>query len=90
MDSVLFMMIPVLAISVGMVAVIGNQIVKPLLAHREKRMELEAAMVAEKAAQYAANTGRLEERVRVLERIITDRGVDVADQIEALRSAPLN
>ena len=35
-----------------------------------------------------AQTGRiadLEDRVRVLERIVTDRGYDLADQIEALR-----
>lgn len=36
-------------------------------------------------AQYAAHTRELEERVRVLERIVTDKGYDVATQIEALR-----
>ena len=41
--------------------------------------------VAEKAAQYAAQTERLEERVRVLERIVTDRGADLAQEIEGLR-----
>lgn len=45
---------------------------------------------AEKAAQYAAQTERLEARVRVLERIVTDKGIDVADEIEKLRDAPLN
>lgn len=90
MANDVLLVIPILGICVGMVAVIGNQIVKPWLAHREKRMELEARMVAERAAQYAANTGRLEERVRVLERIVTDRGIDVADQIEQLRDVPLN
>jgi hypothetical protein len=40
---------------------------------------------AERAAQYAAKTRELEERVRVLERIVTDKGYDVAAQIEALR-----
>ena len=29
-------------------------------------------------------------RVRVLERIVTDKGIDVADEIEKLREAPLN
>ena len=37
------------------------------------------------AAQYAASNQELEDRVRVLERIVTDRGYDVATQIEALR-----
>ena len=81
-------LIPILAISVGLVAVIGGTIVRPLLAHRERRMELEASKVAEKAAQYAAQTERLEQRVRVLERIVTDRGIDVADEIEKLRDEP--
>ena len=31
---------------------------------------------AEKAAQYAAHTERLEQRVRVLERIVTDKGIE--------------
>lgn len=30
--------------------------------------------------------GELEQRVRVLERIATDRSIDLADEIEALRS----
>ena len=42
-------------------------------------------MSAEKAAQYAAHTERLEQRMRVLERIVTDKGIDVADEIERLR-----
>ena len=42
------------------------------------------------AAQYAAQTERLEARVRVLERIATDRGADVAAQIEQLRDDRLN
>ncbi|WP_339445033.1 hypothetical protein [Pseudomonas hunanensis] len=40
--------------------------------------------------QYAAQTERLEQRVRVLERIITDRGVDLSHEIEQLRDTPLN
>ena len=47
--SIVFL-IPILGISVGLVAVIGGVIVKPWLAHREKQMELEARMIAEKAA----------------------------------------
>ncbi|WP_066560421.1 hypothetical protein [Croceicoccus bisphenolivorans] len=53
--------------------------------HQGKMAELQAKATAEKAAQYAQHTSRLEERVRVLERIVTDRGFDVAAQIEALR-----
>jgi uncharacterized protein YpmS len=52
---------------------------------REKRLEVEAGMAAEKAAQYASRTHELEQRVRVLEQIVTDRGAQTASQIEALR-----
>ena len=55
--------------------------------HQSKMAELNAKATAEKAAQYAANNTDLEERVRVLERIVTDKGYDVASQIEALRDA---
>ena len=53
---------------------------------REKKLEVEALNAAEKAAQYAARTNELEERVRVLEQIVTDRGAETAAQIEALRA----
>jgi hypothetical protein len=52
---------------------------------REKQLEVEAGKAAEKAAQYAARTHELEDRLAVLERIVTDRGVETAAQIEALR-----
>ena len=53
-------------------------------------MEIQSNQTAEKAAQYAAHTERLEQRVRVLERIATDKGVDLSDEIEALRDKTLN
>ena len=55
---------------------------------REKKLEVEATMAAEKAAQYAAHTNELEQRLRVLEQIVTDRGAETASQIEALRESP--
>jgi hypothetical protein len=84
------LLIPILGVSIPLCAVIGMFIVRPWLRHQERRMEIEATMVAEKAAQYAAQTERLEHRVRVLERIITDRGVDLSNEIERLRDTPLN
>ena len=55
--------------------------------HQSKMAELGVRETAEKAAQYASHTSELEARVRVLERIVTDKGYDVASQIEALRDA---
>ncbi|MCL6730328.1 hypothetical protein [Sphingomonas hankyongi] len=54
-------------------------------AFREKQLEAETSLAAEKAAQYAASNAALEQRVRVLEQIVTDGGVQTAAQIEALR-----
>ncbi|MGI4732117.1 MAG: hypothetical protein ACRYFW_10240 [Janthinobacterium lividum] len=83
--------IPIMGISCGLLAIFGGAFVKPWFAYRERRLEIEATMVAEKAAQYAARTEQLEQRVRVLERIVTDRGADLALDIERLRDpAPLN
>ena len=52
---------------------------------REKQLEIDARLTAEKAAQYASRTAELEQRVRVLEQIVTDGGAQTAAQIEALR-----
>ena len=52
---------------------------------REKKLDVEATLAAEKAAQYASRSNELEQRVRVLEQIVTDRGAQTAAQIEALR-----
>ena len=60
------------------------------LKFKERQLKAITNETAEKAAQYAAQTERLEARVRVLERIATDKGVDLADVIEKLRDAPLN
>jgi len=53
--------------------------------HQQRIAEIQLKATAEKAAQYAASNQELEDRLRVLERIVTDRGYDVATQIEALR-----
>jgi hypothetical protein len=52
---------------------------------REKKLEVEATFAAEKAAQYASRSTELEQRVRILEQIVTDGGAQTASQIEALR-----
>ena len=55
---------------------------------KEKKLEVEAGLAVEKAAQYAASNAELEARVRVLEKIVTDGGMQTAAQIEALRDNP--
>lgn len=58
------------------------------LLHKEKMSELIARQTAERAAQYGAGVERLEARLRVVEQIVTDAGVQTAAQIEALRGKP--
>ncbi|MBB5715357.1 hypothetical protein [Sphingomonas aerophila] len=85
------LLIPIFALIIPIVAIICGVVVKPWLALKERQMEMNSVATAEKAAQYAAQTERLEQRVRVLERIVTDRGIAVADEIERLRDdRPLN
>ena len=55
---------------------------------KEKKLDVEASLAVEKAAQYAASNAELEARVRVLEKIVTDGGMETAAQIEALRDLP--
>jgi len=58
---------------------------KRFFSFREKQLEVQAGSAAEKAAQYATSNAALEQRLRVLEQIVTDRGAETAAQIEALR-----
>lgn len=81
MEGVIAVFIPIIALMIPMVAIWTK--------HRQKIAEMQinatAESTAERAAQYASHVQQLEDRVRVLERIVTDRGYDIATQIEALR-----
>ena len=79
-----------IVVGLPVILIFGQPLIRQWFDHREKRMEMEARLAAEKAAQYAAHNERLEQRVRVLERIVTDKGIVVADEIERLRDEPLN
>lgn len=74
--------IPIVALSIPIVAIVTR--------HKRRMVELRIREVEAGAVQgdsaTAAQVRALEERVRVLERIVTDKSYDVAAQIEALRS----
>ena len=80
MATWIWVLIPLAAILAG--------VITKWLQLKEKQIEAVSRDAAEKAAQYAAQTERLEQRMRVLERIVTDKGIDVADEIERLRDRP--
>jgi hypothetical protein len=77
-----WVLIPIVAILAG--------VMKHYLKIKERQIDAVTTQSAEKAAQYAAHTERLEQRMRVLERIVTDKGIDVSDEIERLRDRPVN
>jgi len=56
--------------------------------YKEKQLEVNARMAAERSAEYANSNKELEQRLRVLEQIVTDGGAQTAAQIEALRERP--
>jgi hypothetical protein len=66
-------------------AAIGIAPFKMWLKVKEKQIEAQSNLAAEKSAQYAQHMEKVEARLRVLEQIVTDRGVETASQIEALR-----
>jgi hypothetical protein len=66
-------------------AAIGIAPFRMWLRMKEKQIEAQTGLAAEKSAQYASHVERLEARLRVVEQIVTDRGADTAAQIEALR-----
>jgi hypothetical protein len=76
-------------IVIGLPMIIAGLLFNRWFRLKERRMEIEANQAAEKAAQYAASNAELEARVRVLEKIVTDGGLETAAQIEALRSPRL-
>jgi hypothetical protein len=66
-------------------AAIGIAPFRMWLRVKEKQIEAQSSLAAEKSAQYAQHMERVEARLRVLEQIATDSGVQTAAQIEALR-----
>jgi hypothetical protein len=81
------LLIPIFALLIPIVAILAKTWLRSIEL-REKQITAMGHDTAEKAAQYASRVAELEQRVRVLERIVTDGGMQTAAQIEALRDAP--
>jgi hypothetical protein len=80
----------VVVIGLPMTLGIAADMLKRWMKLKEKQLDLLAAGAAERATQQTAIVERLEARVRVLERIATDRGSALAGEIEALRDERVN
>lgn len=77
-----------LLITVLLPAVVLIYVFRRWFSYKEKQLEIQARSTAERAVEYATSNAELEQRVRVLEQIVTDNGAQTAAQIEALRQAP--
>lgn len=86
-DWVMFFMV---VVGIPVIAGVGRDIFKRWAALKERQLDHAAVLAADKAVAQAAHIERLEQRMRVLERIATDKGADLAAQIEDLRGANVN
>lgn len=75
-----WVLIPIAAIFAG--------VFKHSLRIKEKELDRARDREAAAAQRHATETHQLEDRVRVLERIVTDKGLDVSIEIEKLRDRP--
>jgi len=86
-DWVLFFIV---VVGVPVVAGIGGDMFKRWIKLKEAQLKAVTEQTADRVARAAAHSELLEERVRVLERIVTDRGLAVSEEIEKLRDRPVN
>jgi hypothetical protein len=86
-DWVFFFLI---VVGLPVIGGIGADMFKRWLKLKEKQLQHAASLAADKAVAQAAHIERLEQRVRVLERIATDKGNALAAEIEDLRSDQVN
>jgi len=77
-----WVLIPLAAIFAG--------VVKRWIALQEARLDRVSRDTADEWARSASQVEPLEQRVRVIERIVTDKGLDLADEIEKLRDQRVN
>ena len=78
-----------IVICIAVPALLLFYILKRAFTLRERRLDIEALNAAEKAAQYVAHSKDVEARLAVVEKIVTDGGLETAAQIEALRTPRL-
>jgi type II secretory pathway pseudopilin PulG len=86
-EDAIFALIPILGISIPIFGILLTGF-RRWADLKEKQLAATAQLSAEQAAQYASKIATLEERVAVLNRIVTDRNEGLTAQIESLRDTP--
>ncbi len=69
---------------IGVLITVGTSFQR-WVAYKQRKVEVEAEANRARLAERGDQADMVEERLRVLERIATDRGLDLAHEIEALR-----
>jgi len=80
MNHWIWVLIPLAAIFAG--------VIKQWLSIKERQIDMLRSEKVEEEQRHSALTQRLEARVRVLERIATDKGIDLAEEIDRLKDLP--
>jgi hypothetical protein len=78
--STIWVLIPIAAIFAG--------VFKHSIRVKEKELDRARDRESDSERRHTVETRQLEERLRVLERIVTDKGMDVSLEIEKLRDKP--
>jgi hypothetical protein len=77
MEDIIPLFIPIIALIIPIVAIWTT--------HKRKLVQMQIDAQQGVASEVTHKVQALEDRVRVLERIVTDKGSDLSAQIEALR-----
>jgi len=90
MSSAVFLSLLFIVIGLPVLSWATTIILTRWLRHKERMAQVTAEETAEYATQYAAKVERLESRMGVIERILTDRSTHLSEEIDRLRDAPVN
>ena len=90
MSSAVFLSFFFIVVGLPVLSWAATDIFKRWLKYKEATAAILGQQTAERAAQYAIKVERLEQRMSVMERILTDRSTQLGDEIERLRDAPIN
>jgi hypothetical protein len=90
MDSSVFLIMLFILVGLPVLSWAATSMFKRWLRHVEALHHVSIDQRPETAAQNAAKMERLEQRMSVIERILTDRPTHLSEEIERLRDAPVN
>lgn len=87
MDADLLIIFPGIIVMLMILGISVNGIVSKVLKHKRWEREQELRKSNPQSSMLEDRTDLIEDRLRVLERLATDRGTLLSDEIEALRES---